>query len=306
MARFKTRADALQVLSKLRGLPDDHAYLVQEVDHIMAQIEAERNLGLGKGLRAELKELSTKGYRNRLFLGVSVFVFMQMAGSNAINYYAPRIFASVGLKGANTGLYATGIYGIVRFVAVCIAMLYVVDRFGRRPMLIWGSALMAVCMWTIGADIKISNPVSSAHVDAAGYLACVMIYVYAVGFCFSWAGVPWIYCSEIFPLRIRSLCVAVTTATHWLLNFVIARSVPYMLTNIRYGTYFVFAACLTLAVPFVHFCLPETKGLSLEEMDSVFGVQDHPHHTSAASNMDRKEVEEAKSTIEAIELVKEA
>jgi MFS family permease len=198
---------------------------------------------------------------------------MQMAGSNAINYYSPRIFASVGLRGTNTGLYATGIYGIVRFVAVCISMLYVVDRFGRRPMLLYGSALMAFCMWFIGADLKIANPVTNGHVGGAGYAACVMIYVYAVGFCFSWAGVPWIYCSEIFPLRIRSISVALTTATHWLLNFIIARSVPYMLTNIKYGTYFVFASFLTLAIPFVYFCLPETRGLALEDMDYLFGVE---------------------------------
>lgn len=81
-----------------------------------------------------------------------------------------------------------------------------------------------------------------------------------------------------YSLRIRSLCVAICTATHWLLNFVIARSVPYMLTNIGYGTYFVFAACMTLAVPFVYFFVPETKGLSLEDMDALFGVPGADRH----------------------------
>jgi hypothetical protein len=248
---------------------------------IMDQIEQERLSTSGKGLIAEFKELSHKGNRNRIAIGVSIFIFMQMAGSNAINFFSPRIFKSIGLTGTSTGLYATGIYGLVRFVAVCIAMLFIVDRFGRTKMLIAGSALMSACMWFIGAYVKTRHPTTASasasaatetHIPAAGYAACTMIYVYAVGFCFSWAGVPWIYCSEIFPLRIRSLCLALCVATHWLLNFVIARSVPYMITNIGGGTYFVFASFLAAAIVFVFFCVPETKGLNLESMDALFGV----------------------------------
>lgn len=100
-----------------------------------------------------------------------------------------------------------------------------------------------------------------------------------MGFCFSYAGVPWIYCAEIFPMHIRGLGIAICTATHWLFNFVIARCVPYMISNIGYGTYFVFASCITLSIPFVYFCLPETKGLTLEEIDVMF---DGPTDTDMA------------------------
>lgn len=151
-------------------------------------------------------------------------------------------------------------------------MYYVVDRFGRRKMLMGGAAVMAIAMWFIGAYIKIANPAAhTVGLSAGGYAAVTFIYIFAVGFCFSYAGVPWIYCSEIFPLRIRGLGMALCTATHWLFNFVIARSVPYMISNIGFGTYFVFASCTTLSIVFVYFCVPETKGLSLEEIDVVFG-----------------------------------
>jgi MFS family permease len=150
-------------------------------------------------------------------------------------------------------------------------MYYVVDKFGRRNMLMGGAAVMLVSMWFIGAYIKIAKPGTTAHLSAGGYAAVTFIYIFAVGFCFSYAGVPWIYCSEIFPLRIRGIGMAICTATHWLFNFVIARSVPYMVSNIGYGTYFVFATCLTLSIPFVYFFVPETKGLSLEEIDILFG-----------------------------------
>lgn len=79
-------------------------------------------------------------------------------------------------------------------------------------------------------------------------------------------------------LRIRSIGVAICTATHWLMNFVIARSVPYMITSIGFGTYFVFAAMLSISIPFVYFFVPETKGLSLEDMDVLFGVPNADRH----------------------------
>lgn len=130
-------------------------------------------------------------------------------------------------------------------------------------------------MWFIGAYIKIAAPKSgtTAKIDAGGYAAVTMIYVYAVGWCFSWAGIPWIYASEIFPLRIRSSCVSICVAIHWIMNFVIARSVPYMITNIKFGTYFLFASCMTLSIPWVWFFVPETKNVSLEDMDELFGMK---------------------------------
>ena len=98
------------------------------------------------GMLAQLKELRIPSNRKRIILGVLIFVFMQFAGSNAINYYSPRIFQSVGLTGSSTSLYATGIYGIVRLVCVIIAMHFVVDRFGRKNMLMGGAAVMLIAM----------------------------------------------------------------------------------------------------------------------------------------------------------------
>ncbi|CAM1505180.1 Fc.00g108170.m01.CDS01 [Cosmosporella sp. VM-42] len=120
-------------------------------------------------------------------------------------------------------------------------MVFVVDRFGRTRTLMGGSAVMAFEMWYIRAYIKIAAPPTSttseeAHITARGYSAVVMIYVYAVGWCFSWAGIPWIYASENFPLRIRSFCISICVAIHWVMIFVIARSVPYMITGIGYGS----------------------------------------------------------------------
>ena len=172
-------------------------------------------------------------------------------------------------------------------------MNFFVDRFGRTNMLIGGSVVMAVGMWIIGAVVTTAGVSPSGTISSEGYIAIVFIYVYAVGFCFSYAGIPWIYCSEIFPIGIRSIGMGICTATHWLFNFVIARSTPYMIDGIGGGTYFLFASFITVSIVFVFFCVPGTKGLSLEQMDLLFsGAGAVPD-----SGQSLKDLEEAKGDV---------
>jgi hypothetical protein len=91
-------------------------------------------------------------------------------------------------------------------------------------------------------------------------------------FSFAWSGVVWVYCSEIFPVRIKELAVCLCTATQWLSQFAIARASPSMLTNWKGGFFFFFAACLVVMGILVFFLVPETKGKTLERMDDVFGT----------------------------------
>ncbi len=108
-----------------------------------------------------------------------------MAGTNAVNYYSPRIFQSLGLNASSAKLFATGVYGIVRFVATLIAMVAFTDRFGRVTMIVWGGSIMAACMWVVGVLIKTYPPVAGAAISAGQYAAIVLIFVWAVAFCFS-------------------------------------------------------------------------------------------------------------------------
>jgi hypothetical protein len=96
--------------------------------------------------------------------------------------------------------------------------------------------------------------------------------VYVNGFiiCATWQGITWTYASEIFPLDIRMLCVSLTTADTWLGSFIIARSTPYMISDLGYGAYFFFGSILVAMGVWAFFFVPETKGISLEEMDMLF------------------------------------
>ena len=108
-----------------------------------------------------------------------------MAGTNAVNYYSPLIFQSLGLSATDAKLFATGVYGVVRFVATLIAMVTFVDRFGRRSMIVIGGSLMAICMWIVGALAKTYPPVAGAGMSSGQLAAIVLIYIWAVAFCFS-------------------------------------------------------------------------------------------------------------------------
>ncbi|KAK4054712.1 hypothetical protein OIV83_000636 [Microbotryomycetes sp. JL201] len=271
IASKKGASAAEKALSRLRNLPESHAYIQEELLGILEQLEHERKLKAGSYIQV-VRESFSKSNRRRLFTGVCIMISFQMSGTNAINYFSTRIFKSFGLTGTSSSLFASGIYGVVRLVAVVIAMAVVSDRAGRVTMMLWGGSAMAICMWVVGSIIKTHPPTPGASTIAgSSYAAIVFIFLYAVAFCFSYAGVPWVYCSEIFPLRIRSFNVSITTTTHWAFNLMLGKSVPYMIANLGYGTWYLFASCLTVSSVWLYFCVPETRGVPLEEMDQLFG-----------------------------------
>lgn len=141
-------------------------------------------------------------------------------------------------------------------------------------------------MFIIGIYIRVQPPVKGAPISAFGYVSLVCIFLFAGFFQFGWGPVCWIYVSEIPTARLRSMNVAYAAATQWIFNFVVARAVPNMLVTVGahgYGTYFIFGSfCFSMFV-YTWFLVPETKGLSLEKMDDLFGV------TELVKNLDMQE-----------------
>jgi hypothetical protein len=120
-------------------------------------------------------------------------------------------------------------------------------------------------MWYIGGYVFKANPVAAAasghfNQDGWSYLAIACVYINAFIICATWQGITWTYAAEIFPLDIRMLCVALTTADTWLGSFIIARSTPYMISDLGYGTYFVFGGIVVGMGIWAFFFVPETKG----------------------------------------------
>ncbi|KAF4963491.1 hypothetical protein FSARC_8500 [Fusarium sarcochroum] len=274
----KSPNKALSVLSKLRGLPQDHPYIVNEMDKISLQLEEERSLSANSSGWTLIKEAFTvKSYRRRTFLCITLMMWSNLTGTNAMTYYSPTIFKSVGLSSSSAGLFATGIYGIVKIVSCAIFIFFVTDSLGRRKSLLWTAVVQGLALFYVGFYVRFDPPKADSPVGASGYVAIVAIYIFAAVYQFGWGPVVWTYCSEIPAARIRAFQMGMATASQWLFNFVVAKSTPSMFATLGrggFGTYFVYGSfCFTMVV-FAWFFVPETKGLALEDMDELFSQDD--------------------------------
>ncbi|CAH0027112.1 unnamed protein product [Clonostachys rhizophaga] len=265
---------ALLVLAKLRGLPTDHPYIQQEMNGISMQLEEERALAANSSGWTLVKEAFTvPSNRKRSFLCITLMMWSNLTGTNAMTYYSPEIFKSVGLSSSESGLFATGIYGIVKMVSCAIFILFVADSLGRRKSLLWTGIVQGIALFYVGFYIRFDPPKADAGPTAAGYVALVAIYIFAAVYQFGWGPVVWIYCSEIPAARMRALQMGMATASQWLFNFVVAKGTLSMFATMGshgFGTYFLYGSfCFTMVV-FAWFFVPETKGLALEDMDELF------------------------------------
>ncbi|KAL1866126.1 hypothetical protein VTK73DRAFT_4871 [Phialemonium thermophilum] len=278
--RFLAKQDMWEksraTLARVRSLPSDHPYIAREFQDICDQLEYERRLVGGSSFWSLQREMwLIPGNRKRAILSICLMMFQNLTGSNAINYYAPTIFADLGVVGSSNGLFATGVYGIVKVCSCSAYLLLAADSLGRRRSLLWTAIAQGCVMLYIGLYVRIEPPVEGASIPAAGYVALVCIYLFAVFFQFGWGATCWIYVSEIPSARLRSINVSLAAATQWLFNFVIARATPNMLATVGshgYGTYLIFFSFCACMFIFTWFFIPETKGLSLEKMDELFGI----------------------------------
>jgi sugar porter (SP) family MFS transporter len=278
--------EARTILASLRDLPPNHELIELEFLEIKAQsLFEKRSLAehfphLQEQTAWNVFKLQfvaigalfkTKAMFKRVIVATVTMTFQQWSGINAILYYAPSIFAQLGLSQNTTSLLATGVVGIAMFIATIPAVLWI-DRVGRKPVLTVGALGMALCHFIV-AVILAKNIDNFDNHPAAGWAAVVMVWLFVVHFGYSWGPCAWIIVAEIWPLSTRPYGVSLGTSSNWMNNFIVGQVTPDMLENITYGTYILFGVLTTLGAGFIWFFVPETKRLSLEEMDIVFGSE---------------------------------
>ena len=202
-----------------------------------------------------------------IFIGIMLSVFQQIVGINAVLYFAPRIFETMGM---GNPMVQTVIMGIINILFTLLAV-FTVEKWGRRPLLISGSIGMA-----LGAfGVALSNLV----VGMPAIVAVASIMVYSASFMFSWGPICWVLISEIFPNTIRGAAVAVAVAFQWIFNFIVSSTFLPMY-NMRLGemgdkfghmfAYALYGVICVIAAIFVWKLVPETKGKTLEEMNNLW------------------------------------
>ena len=192
-----------------------------------------------------------------VFIGCMLSVFQQIIGINAVLYFAPRIFESMGVS--NNMLF-TVIMGVINISFTLVAV-FTVEKLGRKPLLITGSLRMA-----LGAlGVALSNVVS-----LPALVPVISIMLYSACFMFSWGPICWVYISELFPNTIRSQATAWAVAFQWIFNFIVSSTFVPMYTRSPFFAYALYGVICLIAAVFVWKLVPETKGKTLEEMTALW------------------------------------
>lgn len=270
---------AKSTLSKLRNLDSDHPLVADEFKLMVQARDDER---AAKEDNASLWQLSkelfaTANSRRRFWIVTLAHVFGQWSGANAITQYSPTIFTYLGIKGDATSLLATGAYGVVKFVSTLVVAIFVIDIFGRRRALMTGICMQIVTLTIVGAYLGATNGMTTAHIEStpsllnASRLSIVAIYFHAIAWSIGWFSLPYLLSAELFPTRLRSLCYGTFMAWHWLLYFGCSRAMSSMLVAFhRYGAFVFFASICVIGLVFVFFCVPDTTGRNLEQINRLF------------------------------------
>ncbi|KAF2643033.1 general substrate transporter [Massarina eburnea CBS 473.64] len=284
LVHHNREAEARRVLARLRDLPEDNDLIELEYAEIKAQsLFEKKSLAENFPHLQDLTALSTaklqfvaigslfktKAMFKRVIVATGTMFFQQWTGINAVLYYAPTIFGGLGLNSNSVSLLATGVVGIVMFIATIPAVMWV-DSWGRKPTLIIGAIGMAICHFIIAA-ITASYQDDWEHHQSAGWAAVVMVWLFVVHFGYSWGPCAWIVIAEIWPLSNRPYGIALGASSNWMNNFIVGQVTPDMLSSMTYGTYIFFGLLTFGGAIFIWLVIPETKGLSLEEMDILFG-----------------------------------
>ena len=241
--------EALDVL-RLTGAPEPE----KELDEIVASIHLERS--------ASAEPLFSRKYRLPVFLAITVGMFCQLSGINAILYYLNDIFAMAGASRISGDIQAIAV-GAMNLVATLLAMA-VIDRIGRRKLLLTGTVGLTACLTVISFVFF-----TRTHLNWLVWLLMAYIACFAV----SQGAVLWVYISEVFPTIVRSKGQSLGSSSHWVTNAAISLVFPVMATSSGAYPFIFFAAMMVIDFIIVLFYYPETNGISLERMQHSFGIE---------------------------------
>ncbi|RMZ84438.1 hypothetical protein DV738_g831, partial [Chaetothyriales sp. CBS 135597] len=270
LAAHDRQDEALEVLRRLKGGKLEEAQILELHADILFIVEQEKAIGAGSW-----KDLFRKDEihsQRRFLIACGIQAFQQLGGINAIIYYSGTLFEkSVGLSSRMAAL-MSGFLQTWFFLGSFIPW-FLIDRIGRRPLLLSMISVMAAVMAVQAALIyQVENETSIAR--TAGIGACAMLFIFEGAFTIGFQATVWVYPSEILPLRLRQRGSSVSTASNWICNYLIVQITPPAIQNIGWKTYIIFAILNALWVPIIFIFFPETKGLELEEVDRLFTGQD--------------------------------
>ncbi|KAL1806549.1 hypothetical protein DCAR_0832363 [Daucus carota subsp. sativus] len=244
-----------RVLRKIRGVEN----VEPEFEELL---EASR---IAKAVKRPFRNLAMRKNRPQLIIAVAMQIFQQFTGINAIMFYAPVLFNSLGF-GGDASLYSAVITGAVNVVSTVVSI-YFVDKLGRRKLLLEAGVQMFLAQFIIGIVLGMKLSDNSNNLGSGlSILVVVMICTFVSSFAWSWGPLGWLIPSETFPLETRSAGQSVTVVVNMLFTFIIGQSFLSMLCTFKFGIFLFFSAWVLVMSLFAFFLIPETKNVPIEEM----------------------------------------
>lgn len=241
----------------------------EEADKVLARVTGEQDNATALAeirtsltsthTHGALRELLQPGLRLALLVGVGLAVFQQFVGINTIVYYAPTIFGNVGFHSNTAAIMATSVVGVVNVLTTVVACL-LVDRAGRRPLLLWGTTGMVVALLGLSLIFAL-NP---AHI---GGLTLLLLMLYIVSFAIGMGPVFWVLSAELFPTRVRTTGASISTLFNWIANLLVSITFLSLIDAIGApSTFIIYALLGSAAFFFILRLVPETRRKSLESI----------------------------------------
>ncbi|HUX86045.1 MAG TPA: sugar porter family MFS transporter [Chloroflexota bacterium] len=208
-------------------------------------------------------ELRHPGVRPALLVGVLLALFQQLTGINTVIYYAPTIFQYAGITSSSAAILATVGVGVINVLTTIVAV-RLIDRTGRRPLLLVSLVGMTVSLVALGLAFR-----SPSTGGAVGWFAAASLAVYIASFAVGLGPVFWLLISEIYPLSVRGVGMSLATVVNWVTNLLVALTFLTLIDHLgKPGTFWLYASISVVAVIFSTLFIPETKGKSLEEIEA--------------------------------------
>ena len=254
LAMKGNRANARTVLTRIRGTSDVDA----EMKEIESTIDQEEKKGT-------ISELLAPSLRPALVVGIGLAIFQQVTGINTVIYYAPIMIQSAGISSASGAILATAGIGIVNVLMTIVSM-WLIDRIGRKPLLLTGIGGMIVSLGVLGLAFHMSM-----RTGALAWVAVISMMAYVASFAISLGPIFWLMIAEIYPLKIRNSSEGLAATFNWASNLVV--TLTFLTLVQRFGassTFFLYALFAVGAWIFSYSYVPETKGRTLEEIEKFW------------------------------------
>lgn len=243
------------------SIAKDDVVVITELNEIEHALEEEKAAAGGTTFLALFKS-GPQRFRRRTLLGIGGQFMQQLSGINLITYYAPVIFeVSVGIS-HSTSLLLAGFNGIAYFISSLIPI-WCLDRLGRRNLMLFACAGQAACMAVLAGTVSNGS-------KPCGLAAIVMLFLFNFFFAVGLLAIPWLLPAEYAPLAIRTKSAALSTMSNWIFTFLVVEITPVSINSIHWKTYVYFAIFNACFIPLIWFFYPETRNLSLEQIDLLF------------------------------------